>query len=216
MILISSQLPTPFTHKRAKDGDSVIVSPGKAFLLSSSLLVLLGYLFFWQSPGALFCEPLKRLCGVANAAPKVSGHLSVTATTRSFGPSPASHLLLRGCSPSKPLSDIARFAPRIDPFAIPDLETVHGLMKTYPIEALRNVRGKILMRPAVGMKISAGSSARSVNRYCQPKKIIYLYSGTFRRRSRAIPLVVANISHSATPSATSRASAACSSGRLAS
>jgi len=49
-----------------------------------------------------------------------------------------------------PLSEIARFAPRIDPFSIPDLEAVRRLMRSYPIEALRNFRGKILTRPGRG------------------------------------------------------------------
>ena len=49
-----------------------------------------------------------------------------------------------------PLSEIARFAPRIDPFSLPDLEAVRRLMRDYPIETLRNFRGKILTRPGRG------------------------------------------------------------------
>jgi len=58
------------------------------------------------------------------------------------------------CSPSgvrdSPLSEIARFAPRIDPLSIPGLGAVRRLMEDYPIEKLRNFRGRILSRPGLG------------------------------------------------------------------
>lgn len=58
------------------------------------------------------------------------------------------------CSHSRafdsPLSEIARFAPRIDPFSIPGLEALRRLMRCYPIEALRSFRGKMLVRAGRG------------------------------------------------------------------